>query len=281
MASNCICSSRHSSLQKGVSPLYMKMSLSRAKDLEQSAQASSAGSLGSPSGSASKKKAQARCAAAMAWASRRALLAARDDGTRRGMDNLRAEALSPVLEAGPVYMVWQTGTGTGRRCCGGAAVQEKQRAVWHWRLTVPTGATNREGRSTSGSHSLLRHGVVVAAWLASWDGCGNAASAPRTRLTRLRRDRDEDDWRLWAMSDAAVGGPVGFGFPNTHRPGIAQTSVPVTRKNRVHQGRRSKCTTTCSDLCSKSTRRKYSVKKHTNLHGTNTFSPLLRPQTLA
>jgi hypothetical protein len=60
MASSCICSSRHSSLQKGVSPLYMKMSQSRPSGLAQSAQASSVGSrLGSQSGSASKKKAEA------------------------------------------------------------------------------------------------------------------------------------------------------------------------------------------------------------------------------
>ncbi|WVZ86878.1 hypothetical protein U9M48_033596 [Paspalum notatum var. saurae] len=68
-ASSCICSSRHSSLQKGVSPLYMKMSASRPSGRAQSAQASSAGRLGSYSGSASKKKAEAMsgiCDAAVA-----------------------------------------------------------------------------------------------------------------------------------------------------------------------------------------------------------------------
>ena len=60
LASIRICSWRQSSLQKGVSPLYMKTSLSRASDLVQSAHASCAGMPGSPTASsASKKKEQA------------------------------------------------------------------------------------------------------------------------------------------------------------------------------------------------------------------------------
>jgi hypothetical protein len=59
MASSCICSYRHSSLQKGVSPRYMKMSLSRPRRLAQSAHAFSAGATGSHTGSASKKKKEA------------------------------------------------------------------------------------------------------------------------------------------------------------------------------------------------------------------------------
>jgi hypothetical protein len=60
MASSCICSYRQSSLQKGVSPRYMKMSLSRPRCLAQSAHESSAGIPSSATGSASKKKQQPR-----------------------------------------------------------------------------------------------------------------------------------------------------------------------------------------------------------------------------
>ena len=69
-ASRRICSWRHSWLQKGVSPLYMKTSLSRFSGLAQSAHASSSCRPGSPTGSASKKKEQAIDAAmvyAVAW----------------------------------------------------------------------------------------------------------------------------------------------------------------------------------------------------------------------
>nr|CAB3488062.1 unnamed protein product [Digitaria exilis] len=140
MASNCICSSRQSSLQKGVSPLYMKMSLSRPSGLEQSAHASSAGTPGSPIGSASKKKAHARCAAA---------------------------AIYMALAAGEQRMndLWCLGSARD----SGAVVPGApgKTPVWHGRLGW--------ARETDSPR-----------WLAA------AASAPRTRLTRLRRDRDED-----------------------------------------------------------------------------------------
>ncbi|CAM0903148.1 unnamed protein product, partial [Alopecurus aequalis] len=62
-ASSRICSWRHSSLQKGVSPLYMKTSPSRLSGLAQSAHASNSCLPGSATGSESKKKAHARDAA--------------------------------------------------------------------------------------------------------------------------------------------------------------------------------------------------------------------------
>ena len=95
--------------------------------------------------------------------------------------------------------IWRTGTGTGRRCCGGAG----KTAAWHGRLTVPTGitarrpaglcATNRDVGIDKWFPFFMASCCSGVAWLASWQGSRDAASAPRTRLTRLRRDRDEDD----------------------------------------------------------------------------------------